>query len=82
MPNYLILHDQVDIPSPETSKAKVAPRRATPTASRLYPPSQSEEHLGLKKPRSGILINEDNKKGKVDLDYDSFQLVYKKQPRP
>nr|CAH7728599.1 unnamed protein product [Callosobruchus chinensis] len=69
------------VPSPEPSNAKVAPRRVTPTPSWLYPYPQTKEELELKKPKSGIIINET--KNKEDMQgYDSFELVYSKSPRP
>ncbi|KAJ8954133.1 hypothetical protein NQ318_005727 [Aromia moschata] len=71
----------VTVPSPEISSAKVAPRRATPTASWAYPYPPTEEELQLKKPKSGIFINETEQPEKV-TDYDSFDLLYSKTPRP
>ncbi|CAH2003560.1 unnamed protein product [Acanthoscelides obtectus] len=66
------------VPSPEPSRAKVEPRRVTPTPSWLYPYPQTKEELELKKPKSGIFINET----KTGIQgYDSFELVYSKSPR-
>uniref|UniRef100_A0A6P7G2I3 Uncharacterized protein LOC114333566 isoform X1 n=2 Tax=Diabrotica virgifera virgifera TaxID=50390 RepID=A0A6P7G2I3_DIAVI len=75
------------VPSPEPSSAKVALRRATPSPSLepFSPERPDEEGLEIKKPKSGIFINvkesDKQKPGKVE-DYDSFDLVYQRQPRP
>ncbi|KAF7285882.1 hypothetical protein GWI33_009360 [Rhynchophorus ferrugineus] len=70
-----------DLPSPEVSKAKVTPRRVTPTSSWLYPDPPTRDELKLKKPKSGIIINPKEKQQQI-YDYDSFDLVYKRKPRP
>ncbi|XP_050312085.1 uncharacterized protein LOC126747459 isoform X2 [Anthonomus grandis grandis] len=70
-----------EVPSPEPSSAKVAPRKVTPTSSWLYPDPQTEEELALKKPKSGIIINETGEKESTH-DYDSFDLVFSRKPRP
>ncbi|KAJ8968412.1 hypothetical protein NQ317_002249, partial [Molorchus minor] len=72
---------EFNVPSPEISSAKVMPRRATPSASWAYPYPQTEEELQLKKPKSGIYINE-TEKAEAVTDYDSFDLLYSKTPRP
>ncbi|CAG9829601.1 unnamed protein product, partial [Diabrotica balteata] len=75
------------VPSPEPSSAKVALRRATPSPSiePFSPERPDEEGLEVKKPKSGIFINvkesDKQKPAKVE-DYDSFDLVYQRQPRP
>ncbi|XP_056633873.1 uncharacterized protein LOC130443327 [Diorhabda sublineata] len=73
------------VPSPEISSAKVELRKATPTPSSepFSPEKPDEEQLDLKKPKSGIFINvtEDEKQVRVE-DYDSFDLVYQRKPRP
>ncbi|KAG5881077.1 hypothetical protein JTB14_020407 [Gonioctena quinquepunctata] len=73
----------IEVPSPEASQAKVVPRRITPTPSWLYPYPQTDEELKLKKPKSGIIINETEAEDKDAVgDYDSFDLVFSRMPRP
>lgn len=72
---------QIEAPSPEASKAQVVPRKVSPTASWLYPERQPSDELALKKPKSGIIINE-TQNLEVPSDYDSFDLVFKRKPRP
>ncbi|XP_074039689.1 uncharacterized protein isoform X2 [Leptinotarsa decemlineata] len=74
---------KIEVPSPGASHAKVTPRRVTPTASWLYPYPQTDEELELKKPKSGIIINEKELQEKDTAgDYDSFDLVFTRTPRP
>uniref|UniRef100_A0AAR5Q8U4 Uncharacterized protein n=1 Tax=Dendroctonus ponderosae TaxID=77166 RepID=A0AAR5Q8U4_DENPD len=75
------LSQTFEIGSPEPSNAKVAPRKVSPTASWLYPDPQTSKELALKKPKSGIFINETRSKH-VSSDYDSFDLVFTRKPRP
>lgn len=69
---------QITIPSPEQSEAKVQPRSLSPTTSTVVPIAPDPKKLELKKPKSGIIVNETQK---ID-DYDSFDLVYRRLPRP
>ncbi|KAL1502117.1 hypothetical protein ABEB36_007309 [Hypothenemus hampei] len=84
IPNPILMNKMskdFQMPSPETSSAKVKPRKVSPTASWLHPDPQTSEELALKKPKSGIIINETEEKVSIQ-DYDSFDLVYKRKPRP
>ncbi|KAL3271895.1 hypothetical protein HHI36_022365 [Cryptolaemus montrouzieri] len=69
---------RITIPSPDQSEAKVQPRALSPTISTIVPVAPSPKELELRKPKSGIIINETQR---ID-DYDSFDLVYRRQPRP
>ncbi|CAG9853720.1 unnamed protein product [Phyllotreta striolata] len=70
-----------DVPSPEPSKAKVKPLKTCPSLSLLYPAPQLPDQLEAKKPKSGTFINEPQNENAFE-DYDSFDLLYKKKPRP
>lgn len=59
----------------------MVPRKVTPTASWLYPEPQPSDELALKKPKSGIIINETQNLD-VSSVYDSFDLVFKRKPKP
>ncbi|KAJ8921144.1 hypothetical protein NQ315_013615, partial [Exocentrus adspersus] len=72
---------KLEVASPEASSAKVAPKQTTPSPSFLYPQPPEKSELEKRKPKSGIFINESEKKG-PDNDYDSFNLVYSREPRP
>lgn len=74
-------HFKMEVASPETSKAKVTPKKPSITSSMSYPYLPSEEELETKKPKSGIFINVTEKPDEAD-DFDSFDLVYERKPRP
>lgn len=59
--------------SPGVSGAKVTPRKPSATVDTSYPDLQEAEELEERKPKSGILINEE--KG-------SFYVVYKRSSKP
>lgn len=63
----------MEVTSPEVSQVKVAPRKPSATVDTSYPDLPEEEELVQKRPKSGILINEE--KG-------SFYLVYKRPSKP
>lgn len=59
--------------SPGVSRAKVTPRKPSATLDTSYPDLQEAEELEERKPKSGIVINEE--KG-------SFYVVYKRSSKP
>lgn len=69
----------MDVPSPEVSQAKVAPRRTTPSPSFVYPPPPDPDELQQRKPKARTREKEE---GDAIPDYDSFDLVYSRKPRP
>ncbi|KAB0791416.1 hypothetical protein PPYR_03216 [Photinus pyralis] len=67
-------------PSPETSAAKVRPKRPEESVTEGMPDPPDSAELLTRKPKSGIFIN--TKRRVTDKDKDSFDLVYERRPRP
>ncbi|KAK5638442.1 hypothetical protein RI129_012737 [Pyrocoelia pectoralis] len=65
--------------SPETSTAKVRPRRPDGSVTEGMPDAPDSAELVTRKPKSGIFIN--TKVVTDGYDKDSFDLVYERKPR-